>query len=251
MRSSWRFGLLAVAIPAVGLLAAPMVAPAAASATSVPSVLPFQGVSAGTSSNWSGYAAHGGANSYNSVSATWVQPAGSCTKKTTYAAFWVGLDGYSSKTVEQTGSEVDCSGGSPVYYAWYEMYPAYPVNFADSVSPGDKIKASVAASGDVFTLKIADVTQGWQHIVTKTLSSPQKSSAEVIAEAPCCTADGSSLPLTDFGTVAFKRSDANGSAIGISNPTRIKMGPVDGGTDTDTTSALTDGNKFSVTWEGN
>ena len=46
---------------------------------------------------------------YTSVSASWTQP-GSCSGGDQYAAFWVGLDGYSSSSVEQTGSEVDCIG---------------------------------------------------------------------------------------------------------------------------------------------
>src|SRR5580693_1467505 len=51
-----------------------------------------------TSTNWSGYAATGGP--FTSVSADWVQPAGNCSTGDQYAAFWVGLDGYSSATVE-------------------------------------------------------------------------------------------------------------------------------------------------------
>lgn len=46
---------------------------------------------------------------------------------TSYSAFWVGLDGYSSKTVEQIGTEADCKGATPSYYAWYEFYPKFPV----------------------------------------------------------------------------------------------------------------------------
>ena len=71
---------------------------------------------ASQSTNWSGYAATG---RFTSVSATWTEPAGHCTSATRYASFWVGLDGFNSNTVEQTGSDVDCSGGSPVYYSWY------------------------------------------------------------------------------------------------------------------------------------
>jgi hypothetical protein len=234
-------------IPAIGLL----VSPATAGAARAISHAPFQGISNGSSDNWSGYAAHGGALSFNSVSASWVQPAGTCTGKATYSAFWVGLDGYSSRTVEQTGSEVDCSGGSPVYYAWYEMYPAYPVNFSNAVSPGDQFTASVTSSGDVFTLTIADITQGWNQTITKSLSSAMQSSAEVIAEAPCCTATGKILPLTDFGTVNFTRANVNGSAIGTSHPTKINIRPIDGGPDTDKTSKLSGAENFSVTWLGN
>src|SRR5262245_28473695 len=62
-----------------------------------------------TSTNWSGYAATGSA--FTTVSATWVQPAGSCTSATRYSSFWVGLDGYASNSVEQTGTDTDCSSG--------------------------------------------------------------------------------------------------------------------------------------------
>ena len=61
------------------------------------------------STNWSGYAAHGKA--FKKISASWVEPTGHCTSSRTFSSFWVGLDGFSSNSVEQTGSEVDCSSG--------------------------------------------------------------------------------------------------------------------------------------------
>ena len=98
-----------------------------------------------TSTNWSGYAATTG--TYTSVSASWTQPAGTCSSGDQYAAFWVGLDGYTSSSVEQTGSEVDCDGRTPEYYSWYEMYPAYPVNYSNPVSPGDQFYGSGTFNG--------------------------------------------------------------------------------------------------------
>ena len=41
-----------------------------------------------------------------------------------YSSFWVGIDGYSSSSVEQLGTDSDCAGNTPDYYAWWEMYPA-------------------------------------------------------------------------------------------------------------------------------
>ena len=200
---------------------------------------------ASQSTNWSGYAATG---RFTSVSATWTEPAGHCTSATRYASFWVGLDGFNSNTVEQTGSDVDCSGGSPVYYSWYEMYPAYPVNFRNTVRPGDHLFGSVTfTGGSGYTLVLQDTTRGWSHTVHKTLSGAANSSAEVIAEAPCCTASGGILPLADFGTVNFSNAKANGSAIGNSSPVQINM--VDGsGRLKDQTSALSGGGSFSDTW---
>ena len=205
----------------------------------------FPRIGQATSSNWSGYAATG---SFSSVSASWTEPTGHCTSATRYASFWVGLDGYNSGTVEQTGSEVDCSGGSPVYYSWYEMYPAVPVNFSTTVRPGDHFNGSVTFNGgSSYTLVLADTTQGWSHTVHASLGGAANSSAEVIAEAPCCTGSGGILPLANFGTVNFSNATANGSAIGNFGPTQITM--VDGsGRQKDSVSSLSGGGSFSATW---
>src|SRR5450755_4908524 len=97
------------------------------------------------STNWSGYAATGANGAFKSVSASWTEPTGKCTSRRSaqYSSFWVGLDGFNSGSVEQTGTDVDCSGRTPVYYGWYEMYPAFPVNYTNTVRPGDHFSASV------------------------------------------------------------------------------------------------------------
>jgi hypothetical protein len=199
------------------------------------------------SSNWSGYA--GTTGTYTSVSASWTQPTGTCSSGDQYAAFWVGLDGYSSSTVEQTGSEVDCVGRTAEYYAWYEAYPAASQNYSNTVKPGDHFNASVTYEGsNKFSLYIADTTRDWSHTTTVTVRGAARSSAEVIVEAPCCTNSGGVLPLTDFGTVSLTSSEANGSAIGNAGGlTEIIM--VDSeGRDEDTVSLLSGGENFSATW---
>jgi hypothetical protein len=199
------------------------------------------------STNWSGYAATTG--TYTSVSASWTQPAGICSRGDQYAAFWVGLDGYNSNSVEQTGSEVDCVGRTARYYAWYEMYPNASVTYPNTVRAGDHFTASVTYIGsNQYTLKISDATQNWTQSTTQSLSGAPRSSAEVIAEAPCCTFSGGILPLTDFGTMSFTGSTANGSAIGNAGGlTEIIM--VDNrGRDKDSISSLSGGENFSATW---
>ena len=206
-----------------------------------------RGPNAVTSSNWSGYAASGGTGAFSSVSASWVQPTAHCSSGSQYSSFWVGLDGYRSSSVEQTGSEADCSGSTPVYYAWWEMYPGPSHTFSSTVRPGDNFSASVTSlGGGRFSLSISDTTEGWSHTLTKTLSSAKRSSAEVIVEAPCCTGSGGILPLANFGTVNFTNSQANGSAIGNSSPTEIIM--QSGSTQKDSVSALSGGTNFSATW---
>jgi len=162
-----------------------------------------------TSTNWSGYAVTGGL--YTSVSSSWTQPAASCSG-TAYSSFWVGLDGDTSNTVEQTGTDADCSGSTPVYYAWYEMYPKFPVNYSNTVKPGDHMSASVTTNGSgSFTLTISDSTQGWAKTTTARLKHAQLASAEVIAEAP--SSSGGVLPLANFGTVAFSGATVNGNLL--------------------------------------
>lgn len=199
------------------------------------------------STNWSGYAATTG--TYTSVSASWTQPTGTCSRGDQYAAFWVGLDGYSSSSVEQTGSEVDCVGRTAEYYAWYEMYPNASVNYPNTVRPGDHFNATVTyENNNEFSLYIADTTQGWSHTTTASLAGAARSSAEVIVEAPCCTNSGGILPLTDFGTVSLTSSMANEAALGNAGGlTQIIM--IDNaGRDKDSVSSLTGGENFSATW---
>jgi len=200
-----------------------------------------------TSTNWSGYAATTG--TYTSVSASWTEPTGTCSGGAKYSSFWVGLDGYNSSSVEQTGSEVDCSGRTPVYYAWYEMYPAASVSYSNTVRPGDHFSASVTYTGsNRFSLVISDSTQGWSHTHTGTLANAPRSSAEVIVEAPCCTSSGGILPLADFHTVSITNSMANGAPLGnAGGVTEITM-VNNSGAAKDSVSSLSGGTSFSATW---
>jgi hypothetical protein len=206
------------------------------------------------STNWSGYAVTGANGAYNSVSASWTQPTATCTSgrrgrsSDSYAAFWVGLDGYSSESVEQTGTDSDCDGATPDYYGWYEMYPADPVYYTNTVKPGDSISASVTFSGtETYTLVLKDSTQGWTQTQSINESGFDRSSAEVITEAPCCTNSGGILPLADFGTINYGSSAANGTSLGSQSPTAIVM-INNSGEDKDSTSAINSSGGFSNTW---
>jgi hypothetical protein len=197
------------------------------------------------STNWSGYAAHG--KTYKQISANWVEPTGHCTASNTFSSFWVGLDGFTSHAVEQTGSEVDCISGQARYFGWFEMFPKAPVNFSDPVHPGDQFTGSVTFNGGGrYTLVLSDTTQGWSHTVHKTSTRGNNSSAEVIAEAPS-NFNGTVLPLTNFGTAHFSNAMVDGAALGNASPTKIIM-VNNSGVAKDSVSALSGGTAFSVTW---
>jgi len=201
------------------------------------------------SSNWSGYAQVAGAGAFKSVSANWTQPTAHCPSSTQqYAAFWVGLDGFNSNSVEQTGSDSDCNGTTPDYYGWYEMYPANPVYYTNPVSPGDSFSASVTFSGtETYTLVLTDHTRGWTHKQVINEAGFSRSSAEVITEAPCCTASGGILPLADFGTINYTGATGTKGTFTNANAERIIM--VDGnGLPEDSTSRITTPGDFSNTW---
>jgi hypothetical protein len=196
-----------------------------------------------SSTNWSGYAVTG--SRFTSVSSSWTEPTVTCSG-TAYSSFWVGLDGDTSSTVEQTGTDADCSGATPKYYAWYEMYPKFPVNFSNPVHAGDKMSASVTTNGSgSFTLTISDGT-AWTKTVTARLKSARLSSAEVIAEAP--SSSGGVLPLANFGTVNFTAAKANGALLTSSTPHIDPITMANGSTVKAQPSSIS-GGIFAVTWK--
>ena len=197
-----------------------------------------------TSTNWSGYAVTG--SRFTSVSSSWTEPTVTCSA-TAYSSFWVGLDGDTSSTVEQTGTDADCSGRTPQYYAWYEMYPKFPVNFSSPVKPGDKLSASVTTNGSGnFTLTISDSTQKWSQTISAKLKSAKLASAEVIAEAP--SSSSGVLPLANFGTVGFSGASANGVLLTSTTPHIDPITMSSGSTVKAQPSSISSG-AFSVAWK--
>jgi hypothetical protein len=248
-----------------------VVLPAAVAATVVvtPAVTPWNAIlhsgphpSATTSSNWAGYAVTGTSGSVSFVLGSWIQPSLTCTSATRYSSFWVGIDGYNSGTVEQTGTEADCSGGVASYSAWYEFYPAFPVTLSMTVHAGDTMKASVTYVNSTvgFKVAISDVTTGANFTHTHTVASAHRSSAEWIAEAPF---SGRVLPLANFGTAHFGKdatSVASTNEATISGTTSVigsfaaasihQINMASTSHLKAATSALTpDGTSFNVTWK--
>jgi hypothetical protein len=201
----------------------------------------------GVSSNWAGYVVKG-FGPYTTVSVNWTQPRVDCEKTpSAYSAFWVGIDGDTSNTVEQTGSEANCFGGSASYGGWYEMFPKRPFIYSNPVAPGDSFAASViSGTRGRFQLTLTDVTQHWSQTTTQKRRSAKHASAEVIAEAP--SSHRSVLPLADFTSVGFSAASVNGSPFSASTPGIEPLTMASGATVKATPSALS-GGSFSVTWQ--
>jgi hypothetical protein len=75
------------------------------------------------STNWSGYADTQTSSRYSKVTGSWTEPKGTCGSRLSYAAFWSGIDGFTSGTVEQDGTLIECKKGTAFYFSWWEMYP--------------------------------------------------------------------------------------------------------------------------------
>jgi len=192
------------------------------------------------SQNWAGYVVGGSDSStqFSNVSGSWVQPTSTCSSGQDYAAFWVGIGGSGqssssfgqsslgdggSTSLEQIGTQGDCTGNGTEYYAWYELVPAAPVQLNLAIHPGDRISASVGVNGSNIAFSLTDKTTGQSFTKTLQASNPDTSSAEWIAEAPSqCDGSGNCtpLPLSDFGTVDFTNATAtaNGHTGTISDP---------------------------------
>jgi hypothetical protein len=156
------------------------------------------------SNNWSGFATYG--DHFRFVSATYTIPSLNCaiSPDGSFDSQWVGLDGYTSSTVEQVGSYADCSGGTPSYFAFYEMFPSASVSFT-GVSPGDSITASVFFTGSQWELSLVDNTNDSAGFST-TQSCPSGSTcrnlnAELISEVP--NGGPPTATLADYGIVGF------------------------------------------------
>ena len=197
---------LAIAI-AVVLIAALCAAPTSIAARSHGPR--HAGVGRSTSGNWSGYSATGGGATH--VIGSWTQPrVQKCAAgETSWSSPWVGIDGDTSNTVEQIGTDSDCQNGVPYYYAWYEMYPKQLVKIAIPVSPGDNFTGEVTyTSSGTFLLTLTNntVTSSKPFSTTQTSKKARLASVEWIMEGP------TSGTLTNFGTVSF--TNASGTING-------------------------------------
>jgi len=246
---------------------------AASAATAASFVTNLQAV------NWAGYASSLGTTTFRFVSAHFTVPALDCTGVTApngaWAAHWVGLDGFrsTSSTVEQTGVVEACNGTTPVYAAFWEMFPNAPGYPSITVNPGDTISMSVFYNRSTrkFSLTFSDTTNGQSF--TRTRACPagatcRRNSAEVISEAPFDATSNSILPLADFGTASFANvaiTNTSGTHRGglqssfwntfrftqVSDGTNTTVAgdPIPQGTVLDSPSALSQKVNFTDTWQ--
>lgn len=220
-----------------------------------------------SSTNWDGYALTNTSNTntttFNSVSATWVQPAVKCNAGSSVGSSWVGLDGWLSSSVEQGGSDAECLNTmTPTYFLWWEMFPFNSVQDVVQINAGDTIHGSVTfdTTTNMFDIVITDETlhKGLSESIAcqADMNGCPRSSAEVISED---TGGGSNVDglflLPKYSTETYTSAsvtDVNGHVGTLSNSAWVANSVTEISSDDvtkQTVSALSpDGSSFSTAW---
>jgi hypothetical protein len=211
---------------------------------------------AAVTNGWAGYVVRTVAASFEDVAGSWVQPRVVCNRPGSSVAFWLGLGGASSDStaLEQVGTSADCSERAHVSYsAWYQLFPAPPVELPLRIRPGDKLAAKVAVAASAVTVDLRDITTDASFSTELWMRSPETDSAEWIVEAPsACFTTCTQLPLAGFERVVFAGSSTTAAAhTGTINDAgwtsiRLKMRPRRGRSTAVATPLSANGSSFDV-----
>jgi hypothetical protein len=166
------------------------------------------------STNYAGYAATDFARQavYQRVSGRWVVPPAACSPgQNTDASIWVGMtsDASDQSLLAQLGSATDCQGGQPLYYLWWEMFPAPSVQLALPVRAGDLVTAAVAFQHGVFQLSLDVPGEGVHFAISRAGKISDTKVAECIVEPATIIDDpatnkGHLETFTNFGQVTIR-----------------------------------------------
>jgi hypothetical protein len=216
----------------------------------------IKGVTAIGSFNWSGYAdTSATVQEFTKVSGSWTTPSVTCSAEDQVTTDWVGLDGFSSSTVEQLGTTSWCFQGTATYFTWLEMYPAKLIQVSTALQPGDRITASVTRAGTKYTLKLTDTTHtanGFTRTATCTLAKCKDTSAEWISERPSFPIGVVPQAHYNAFTITNGTETAGGTAGTIGTGPGVNAITMVDATDTynlNTVSGLAGNNSFSTTWK--
>jgi hypothetical protein len=180
----------------------------------------------GFAKNWAGYAVTRKGVKFKRITATFFVPFLDCAASPggtlgTFSSAWVGLDGFSTKTVEQDGISADCAPNTstPEYAAWYETFPNPERQTKIVIHPGDSITASVTFNSTTskYRMALTDNTNHHSFAVSQKCATSvcKRTSAEFISEAP--TVNGAQASLADYQAESY-------ASISITSSTGKKGG---------------------------
>ena len=253
------FAILALMLCGLPALAQDPAASVSPSITDEPQVRRTEVPGTAQSRTWSGYAVTG--SGFTEALGSWIVPKVDCSKTLTgYSSNWVGIDGFPvTITIEQIGTFSGCWGGAPDYGAFCNFYPTgvcYDPKM--TISPGDKMSATVSYDGSKFTVKMTNRTTGAHFFKTESVLLAPRTSAEWIVEE-----DSFPGGLPDFITTSFgddytdvlntnwaKDSTTTGPISDFGTRVqKITMVNSAGTTKAVPTALTTDGSSFKVTWK--
>jgi hypothetical protein len=172
--------------------------------------------------NWAGYEIDTMPDYVDGMLADWIEPSLTCPSSGTQNAdIWVGLGtGSVSDPLYQTGVKLDCSDGTGTVKAFWEEYPEISpeqsFEYNHTISPGDKMVASMHPNSNGMELDLqdygSDLSQpyaNWtsQEQIWETTPS-SFGSGECIVERD--TVDSGFSDFANVGTVQFS-TDTSGS----------------------------------------
>jgi hypothetical protein len=165
--------------------------------------------------NWSGYAQSTSTKgTFTAVKDYWTVPTVN-TKPSgdQYSSDWVGIGGFSDKTLVQDGTEADNIGGTAKYDAWTEILPASEVVIPGlTIKPGNKMEGLVEETkAGTWEMTVSDLTTGKSGGRTVKYSSSGKS-VEAIHERP--EVGGSLATLATTNNVTFNPGSLSTAAPG-------------------------------------
>jgi hypothetical protein len=166
---------------------------------------------------------------FTAVQGTFNVPALYSSTSSGSVAEWVGIDGdtAANPSVFQAGVAEDYNAATNLYrvHAWWESFPAPPVDVPVRVTAGDQVTVKIVETGAaVWTIVLTDNTNGQSFSTLQSYSGPA-TSAEWIVEAPGTIQNGTIQTLAHYASpVTFTNLGVIGSQGGLTRMIIVQNG---------------------------
>lgn len=181
------------------------------------------------------------------ASATLVVPALTCGKQNARAEFLVRLDDGGSASPLSIGVTATCSSGKASYYGWFNDDGRERLTgHGSQIHAQDQIEVSIYVTQNQASYEMDDDTQGWGTGVGS-VGATYPAMHRALFLVTSASAQGSRVPLADFGRMHVLAADAAGTPLDKLAPRRVVMRTASGVTRA-VPHGPTDGGAFTVSW---